>query len=423
MCPWKNRVGDVTKVAVIDCGHVVSQGLGWRTPATTRLGSGPFQLGTSVITGLGFLDADNPLGQQMRTHRIIVNGEYKVNDPYQTMRLPVTEFSGEPKDASPQGASPPNGMVNPPPSTTSYLQNGNADRSRVEPTVFSAVRRYRGMVIAVAVLAMLAAVGYSLLQPKVYSAQALITMPLPATQQGQQVDSGQYLDSQVILLQSQNVALLATTIANAHLPSHSLTVDDFFGSGSSLKISPPLAADVPGAYGATVVGLSFSAPTAQAAQVGVNAVIQAYDQTRSAAIQSQAKAAITGIDNAIDSINRQLGQQSGGGSGAAAQQQLLATRANLVNQRVQAIANEQIDLAQQLAQQPTVAVERAAVSNGKWALDGGIGLIIGVLIGGALAFVLDTRRRRSVAHSEDPSVKHGFQPLPMSAPPQPPPGG
>lgn len=336
-----------------------------------------------------------------------------MNDPDQTMGLPVTEFSGESNGASPRGAFPPNGTSNPPKdtrSTTSYPQIADAEPSRFKPTVFGAVRRYRGMFLAVVVLAVVIAVGYSLLQPKVYRAQALITMPQQVSLPGQSANSGQYLDSQVILLQSQQVGQLAATIANAELHSHSLAVGDFFGSGSSLEISPPQAANVPGAYGATVIGVSFAASTAQFAQVGDNAVVQAYHQTRSATVRSQANAAITGIDNAIDSTNQQLAQLREGGSGAgpyvaSLQQQLSA----LEGQRAQLVADEAINL----PQQPTVASEAATIANHEWALDGGIGLTIGILLGGALAFVL-ARRRGIVAQSQDPSPKQGVQPLSAS---------
>ena len=354
------------------------------------------------------------------------NGEHKVNDPDQTMHLPVTEISGESKGAWPLGAFPPNGTTNPPKQTTSYPQIADAEPprsgptvlgaepSRSGPTVLGAVSRYRGMVIAIALLATVLAVGYSFRSPKVYRAEALITMPQISVQ-GQSTSSGQYLDSQVLLLQSENVAQLAATIANADLHTNSWTVGDFFGGYSSLEISPPLAADIPGAYGATVIGLSFGAPSAQAAEAGINAVIQAYDQTRSAAIQSQNNAAITGIDNAIADTNHQLAQlpasssssssSSTSSSATSLQQQLLAQRASLFSQRVQVIANEQIDL----AQQPVVAIEPAAVANRKWTVDGGIGLIIGILLGGALAFVRAGRRRRTAAPSRDLSHEHGVQ--------------
>jgi hypothetical protein len=354
-----------------------------------------------------------------------------VNDPDQTMRLPVVEVNGESNGTSSASAFPPQAPANGTSSASAFPPQAPAmshstiaadvDPLRSEPTVLGAVRRYRGMVVAVTLLVVAAAVGYSLAHPKVYRAQAFITMPQQASLQGQQANSSQNLDSQVLLLESQSVAQLAATSANATLHSNLLTTSDFYGPGSSLKISPPVTA-APGAYGATVIGVSFTASPAQVAEVGLNAVIQAYNQTRSAAIRSQANAAIAGIDSALGATNFQLAGLKAASSPYAQslQQQLLAQRAALVNQQAQTIANEQIDL----AQQPAVAIEPATTSNHEWALDGGIGLIIGILVGGALAFARDSRRRRKIAARQGPGREHdhpsrsysGVPPLPASEP-------
>jgi hypothetical protein len=330
-----------------------------------------------------------------------------VNDPDQTVNLPVVEFGSEPN-----GSSSPSAFPRKDTNTSHPTVAADAEASRFEPTVSGAIRRYRVMVVAVAILGMVVAIGYSVTQPKVYRTQAFITMPQQASLQGQQLNSGQYLDGQVLLLQSQAVAQHAAAIANAALNSRSLTASDFYGNGSSLVISPPATA-APGSYGATVIAVSFAAGSAQIADAGTNAVIQAYNQARSAAIQSQANVTIKGIDNALGATSYQLA-----GLGAASnpyaqslQQQLLAQRTALVNQRAQTLVNEQIDL----AQQPTVAVEPATTANHKWALDGGIGLVIGILIGCALAVMRAVmragRRRRTVADFQDPSPQRAAQPL------------
>lgn len=331
-----------------------------------------------------------------------------MNDPEQTIGLPVIELSGESNGTSTRRALPPKDVILGPEDTMSPPEDTNvsyaetatgAEPSRYGPTVADAVRRYRVMVVAVAILGLVAAVGYSLMQPKVYRAQAFITMPQQVSLQGQQANPGQYLDSQVLLLQSQGVAQRAATIANTTLGSSSLTTSDFYGSGSSLEISPPTT--TPGSYGATVVGASFAASTAQVAQVGTSAVIKAYDEARSAAIQSQDNAVILGINNAIYNTNSQLATVGSNGSAISQnlQQLLLTQRTTLYNQRTQAIVNEQIDL----AQQPSVATVPAATANHKWAIDGGIGLIVGILLGVALAVARDSRRRRTIADRQDPA--------------------
>ena len=147
---------------------------------------------------------------------------------------------------------------------------------QLAPTVFGAVRRYWVMAVAVAMAALVAAVAYSVAHGKVYRAEASVTVPAPAPLQGQQADTGQYLDSQVLLLQSQDVAQRAASIANRKLGGNMLTVGDFIGAGSKLVIAPPTTA-TPGAYGASIVALSFSWPDPRVAQVSVNAVLQAFD--------------------------------------------------------------------------------------------------------------------------------------------------
>ena len=230
-----------------------------------------------------------------------------MNDPDQTMLLPIVELSGEPNGTSPRKPSPPKDTMIPPADMISAhaTVGTNAEPSRIEPTVPGAVRRYRVMVLAVAILGLVAAVGYLLTQPKVYRAQAFIAIPQQVSLLGQQANSGQALDSQVLLLRSQDVAQRAATIGNATLHSNSLTASDFLGSGSSLEISPPTTA-TPGEYGATIVGVSFTASTPEVAQVGTGAVVQAYDQARSASIKSQDNAVIAGINAAIHNTNSQL---------------------------------------------------------------------------------------------------------------------
>jgi Mrp family chromosome partitioning ATPase len=281
------------------------------------------------------------------------------------------------------------------------------------------MRRYRVLVLAVAVIAMLAAVGYSLIEPKTYRAQAYVTMAQQAPLQGQQVNAGQYLDSQVLLLQSENVARRAAAIANATLHGKSLTAGDFFGSGSALKVTPPTTA-TPGTYGATIVGVSFTASSAQTAQAGANAVLAAYGEARSAIVRSQDDAVVEGISHAIGGINsqlsslaRQLSAASSGDSQSAQNltQQLMAQRAALTNQRTalvnqqaQAIVSEQIDLAQQPGVQ--TAGQPVTQTRHKWALDAVIGFFVGILIGSALAFAC-ARRRRIIADRQDPSAIYG----------------
>jgi Mrp family chromosome partitioning ATPase/capsular polysaccharide biosynthesis protein len=254
--------------------------------------------------------------------------------------------------------------------------------SRSEPTVFGAVRRYRVMVLAIAVATMVAAIGYTLIGGPTYRATGSLTVALPASQQNQ--NSAQYLDSEVLLLSSQDVARRAADIANGTLHSNRLSVGDFYGEGKSLVIIPPEAA-AQGVYGASIINVSFTAPTAGIAQAGANAVLQAYDDARSASISAQADATIAGIDNAVASASP-------------------AERAGLLAQQTQTIANEQMDL----ANQPTLswAVEPMDPVSIGWKRAAAVGFVIGIVIGAGLAYARASSRRR-FAHRRDPAALYG----------------
>ena len=248
-----------------------------------------------------------------------------------------------------------------------------------EPTVFGAVRRYRKMVLAVVIVIVAAAVAYTVVRGPTYRATASLTVALPASQQSQ--NSAQNLDSEVLLLQSQDVATRAAVIANGALGSNHLSAGDFYGGGKSLTIIPPEAA-AQGVYGASIITVSFTAPSARVAQEGANAAVYAYQDVRSASIRAQADATIAGINHAIAH------------SGAAQQGALL-------DQRTATIANEQTDL----ANQPTVAwaVEPTSPVSMGWKRAAIVGLVIGIVIGAALAYARASVRRRFV-HRRDPAA-------------------
>ena len=120
------------------------------------------------------------------------------------------------------------------------MKDASAESARFEPTVFGAVRRYRIMVLAFALAGVVAAVGYTLYAGKTYRAKASVTVPVPKSQQDQ--DPAQYLDSQVLLLESPAVAQRAASIADTTLQSNSLSARDFSSSGGSVSITPPVGA-------------------------------------------------------------------------------------------------------------------------------------------------------------------------------------
>ena len=259
----------------------------------------------------------------------------------------------------------------------------NFQPSRSEPTVFGAVRRYRFMVLGAAVACMLAAVGYTLLQGKIYQAQVSITVPQEVSLQGQ--DHAQYLDSQVLLLQSPAVAEQAASIANAALHGNRLAARDFSGEGSSLVITPPQAGNS-GVYGNSIIVVSFTWPDARIAKVGANAVLQAMNNIRSTIITAQADALVTGINHALQQTSS------------------IGRRQVLLEQRTRTLLDEQIDL----AHHPTAAwaLGPPAAVSGSWKRPAVIGFVIGLIVGSALAYARASIWRR-FGDRHDPEALYG----------------
>jgi Mrp family chromosome partitioning ATPase len=263
------------------------------------------------------------------------------------------------------------------------MKEASVESARFEPTVFGAIRRYRIMVIVFALAGLVGALGYTKYVEKTYRAAASVTVPVPQSQQTQ--DSAQYLDSQVLLLQSPAVAREAATLANATLQSNGLSAADFSASGGSVSITPPIGASA-GSYGSSIVDVGFTAPNARVAQVGANSLLQAFSDVRSATIAAQFKNAIAGIDSAINETTDPV--------------QLAA----LEGQRTQQLVNEQIDL----AQLPTVSLasEPAGPASGGSKKAAVLGLVIGLVIGIALAYVRASRRR-GFSDRQDPAELYG----------------
>jgi Mrp family chromosome partitioning ATPase len=259
------------------------------------------------------------------------------------------------------------------------MKDGSIESARSEPTVFGATRRYIVMVVAFALVGLVAAIGYTLHKGNTYVGKTNITTP--ASQGGQSPD----VDSEVLLLESPAVAQRAATIANAALRGKILSTQDFYNGNGSLTIFPPVGAAA-GAYGATIIGVTFSASSPRVAQVGANSLLRAFDQERSAAIAAQYNQVIRGIDHTI--LTTTTPDQ----------------RSALEAQRDQELVNEQLDL----SQQPTVAwaIEPAAPAGGGFKKTSAEGLVVGLILGVAVAYVRASRRRVYVDR-RDPAALYG----------------
>ena len=171
------------------------------------------------------------------------------------------------------------------------MKDASVESARFEPTVFGSVRRYRIMVAVFALAGLAAAVGYTHHKGVSYAARASVSVPEP--------QGGQSVDSAVLVLESSAVAQRAASIADAALHDNSLSAQNFDTSGGSVTLFPPAGAGV-GSYGASVIGVVFSSPSPRIAQIGANALLQAFGQVRSVAVAAQYNNTIAGIDETIN---------------------------------------------------------------------------------------------------------------------------
>ena len=186
-------------------------------------------------------------------------------------------------------------------------------------------------------------------------------------------------------MQSPAVAQRAATIANAKLQSKSLSASNFSSPGGSVSVTPPAGAAA-GSYGASIIGVAFTASSPTVAQAGANALLQAFDAVRSASIAAQYRNAIAGIDS---TLNGTLSP---------------SLRASLETERTQQLVDEQLDL----AQQPTIALAPTPTSpaSGSWKRSAAYGLVIGLVLGAAVAYVRASRRRGFIDR-QDPAALYG----------------
>jgi Mrp family chromosome partitioning ATPase len=255
--------------------------------------------------------------------------------------------------------------------------------TRFEPTVVEAARRYHLLVATMALLVATAAMGYTLVQPELYRASGSLTVPKPLALQA--MGNDQYLDSQVLLLQSQDVAERAVQIANSALGSKKLTTRDLFGEFAKVEIAPPEMAN-PGSYGANTIQLMFTWPDPEIAQVGLNALLQGFDDARYATIKTESDASLAGIQKAISDVRSkdQLGD--------------LTARRTLV------LTNQQVDLAHHSIIRWAARPQTAINGNSKRAA--AIGLLTGTILGVALAYALAVRRPE-FADTQQPAELYG----------------
>lgn len=310
------------------------------------------------------------------------------------------------------------------------------DSFRFEPTLWGAIRRYRYLVLGLIVVGAVAGAGINKLIPKTYDGNASLAIPPSQAQTvfglSQSQDPDQYISEQVTLLQSQQVANKAASIVNAEFHRPVLTGDDISGG---LTVTPPAPSSGPSTASTAVdtVPITFSWSGPKIAAAGANAVLTAYEDVRNDTIKAQTTAAVSNINASVAAIDQQLGsiqsqlnaldqqqaqaaaqqqaqQQatiSAGGRVApsppptpSAQQQALTLQQNSLNTRksdlLQRLDDYQVNEQLALSQQPTTvpAIENDTPSNHHLVRYVGLGAVIGLILGTAIAYLLALRRRR-----------------------------
>lgn len=281
-------------------------------------------------------------------------------------------------------------------------------------TVTGAIARHWFLVLAVTVLVAAGAVAYTYHQPKTYSATARVSMVQPANNQALGTPSAaspqQYVESQLLALESQPVAVHAAALANASLRTDAFTPADFSGPGN--KVTVTTQASVDPNSGLVTVGYRASSPLYAA--TGANSLLAAYVADERAAVNSTYVSMANAINVTLQSVDSQL-QSLSSQSGPFDTQlatSLVAQRTDLL-QRKSLVA---IDQQAALAATPSfvAAYPPATASNRKLTKIVPIGAVIGFILGACLAYGIESRRRRkaserlamaTVARSDGPGLR------------------
>lgn len=238
-----------------------------------------------------------------------------------------------------------------------------AQQRLVEPTLFGAMRRHWVLVSVMVVACVELALAFGLFTQDEYRASATVSAARPA---GSAVQSdAQYLDSQVLLLDSRRVGDRAFEIARSTEAGAGIERAQLVPTIGQVEIIPP-PSQTSASYGTTIVTIQFTAPIPEEAQIGANALATAYDEVRSEEIAASAEARLEGIDRAIATTDSP------------------GDLASLRKERVQALIDQSRDLSQAVSMSAADEPE-APAGSGPLALLG-VGLCVGLVAGGAAAY-------------------------------------
>jgi Mrp family chromosome partitioning ATPase len=176
----------------------------------------------------------------------------------------------------------------------------------LSPSLLSAVRRFRRIVVTLTVVAALIALIYTGLAGMSYAGKAGLVITQPPTYlppfpvSGSHSTLAAYVNQQVALLQSQGVADDAAAIVDKRIAGATLTGKQLHAATS---VRPQSSASA-GTNPTTEVVVTLATPELAAA--GANAVVESYIQQEHAQISAQAKSSVAALNQQISKVTSQL---------------------------------------------------------------------------------------------------------------------
>lgn len=277
-----------------------------------------------------------------------------------------------------------------------------------EPTIVSALLRYRLLAALIISVLVAAALAFSLSRPKVYRSAATLLIEHPRSQtlleRGVQLSNQQrYVADQAVFVKSNKVAERAAEIAPTLPGGAVLTLEDIYGG---LDVAHNNENN-------DVLEISFEADDPNAAAAGANAVVRAYAdvqlseaKARTAATKAELEAQIKEIGDERDSVRQQLDAARASG---LAHDELI--------QEMSALTQRRSELAGRLDQLETETLrESAGVSFSSPALPPSgpvsrqvvryvvLAVLLGIVVSALLAYFLALRRRRFARRQEPEEI-------------------
>ena len=173
-----------------------------------------------------------------------------------------------------------------------------ADLNSRDPTLFSAVWRYKWLVLGWLVLVVAAAAVFVVIQPPTFEATALLVIEdttTPGVSEGG-ARSEQFVRDRVAIIESETVARRASVIASAD-GTVTLTSDEVLSQQ-----------EVRGFEGSDLIVLRFEADTPDAAIAGANAIAIAYEDLLREEAARATQRALENIDAALEKVATNLAQ-------------------------------------------------------------------------------------------------------------------